>query len=217
MSVGSEKRSARLFDQISPLLAVTERLDAAAYRQLTDALAAFSPRRVLEIGPGRGALARRIIRRLQDLEFYLALDVSRANAVAAQRGIGALGPAATILTDGAPVLPVRSGAVDAVVSAYVFDGFGKARLRPALAGARDALRPDGVLAVLSTARGRGPWSRAVMRLWDALYRVHPAIVGESAVNELAPRLDPAEWRIEVLAHMAFAGFASELVIARKLA
>lgn len=112
--------------------AVQDRVLAIALARAPEA------RRVLDVGAGTGALLARL-RAARPGLLGAAVDLAPGMCRAARDAV----PGALVAAADAEALPVRDGAFDLVVSTSAFQWL--ARLGPALAEARRALAPGGVL------------------------------------------------------------------------
>ena len=152
-------------------------------RRALDALAAQGDftraSSVLEFGCGTGRFAARLLReKLPEGATYLGLDVSPRMAGLARAAVAPwAGRARVELSDGAIRLPVPDASADRVVSTYVLDLLSPADAAAFAAEARRVLRPGGRLALASLAPGHTPAARLVTRLWQALWRLNPALLG----------------------------------------
>lgn len=157
---------------------------------------------VVEFGCGTGRFGARLLReRLPGDATYLGLDVSPRMAELARATVAPWSDRASVeLTDGAVRLRVPDESVDRVVSTYVLDLLGPADTTEFLAEAHRVLRPGGRLALASLAPGRTAPARLVTRLWQAVWRLNPALLGGCRPRTLDGLLDPGEW-------IVLAGFA----------
>jgi SAM-dependent methyltransferase len=170
-------------------------------RRALDALAAHGDfagaASVLEFGSGTGRFAARLLRdELPEGATYLGLDVSPHMVELARAAVAPWAGSARIeLTDGAVHLPVADASCDRVVSTYVLD-----LLSPDDAAAfgretRRVLRPGGLLALASLAPGRTAPARLVTALWQAVWRLNPALLGGCRPLTLRTLFDPEEWNL----------------------
>jgi SAM-dependent methyltransferase len=171
---------------------VSERraLDAlAAHGAFADAAA------VIEFGCGTGRFAARLLREeLPGDATYLGLDVSTRMVELARAAVAPWGSRARIhLTDGSIRLPVADASGDRVVSTYVLDLLSPADAAAFVAEAHRVLRPGGLLALASLAPGRTAPARLVTALWQALWRLDPALLGGCRPLSLGKLLDPEDW------------------------
>ena len=175
-------------------------------------------RAVVEFGCGTGRLAERLLeRRLRHDATYLGLDVSPTMIGLASETLRPWADRARAqLTDGAPIIPVPSGACDRLVSTYVFDLLSEGDIRQLLAEARRVLRPDGRLCVASLTFGRGLVARGVCRLWTAVHDLRPQLVGGCRPLALAGYLGP-DWRVIHSPVVCRFAICTEVVVASPVA
>jgi len=172
---------------------------------------------VCEFGCGTGRLAARLLKdALPPHAVYVAVDFSRTMARLAGTRLAAFGGRAVVArTGGTPALPVRDGAADRLVAAYVLDLLSEADLTATLAEARRVLRPGGLLCVCALTDGVGPLSRAVTGLWSALNRLSPVLTGGCRPLGVRDALDPAAWDVAFREVVVALGVPSEVVIAAR--
>ena len=190
-------------------------------RRALDALAAHGDfsraAAVVEFGCGTGRFAARLLReRLPDDAAYLGLDVS-PHMVALAHGAVApwAGRARVQLTDGSIQLPVPDESVDRVVSTYVLDLLSPADVAAFVRDARRVLRPAGLLALASLAPGRTAPARFVTRLWQAVWRLNPALLGGCRPLQLRALLDPADWDLVAGFPVTELFLSSDVLVARR--
>ena len=150
---------------------------------------------VLEFGCGTGRFAARLLReQLPGGATYLGLDVSPHMTALAGAAVAPWADRARVeLTDGRVSFPVPDASCDRVISTYVLDLLSPADGAAFVAEARRVLRPGGMLALASLAPGRTPPARLVTRLWQAVWRLNPALLGGCRPLRLGALLDPDEW------------------------
>jgi ubiquinone/menaquinone biosynthesis C-methylase UbiE len=172
---------------------------------------------VCEFGCGTGRLAARLMEKaLPAGALYVAVDASRTMARLAGAKLAAFpGRAVVARTDGTPVPPVRDGAVDRFVCAYVLDLLSEADLLAVLREARRVLAPGGLLCVCALTHGVGALSRTVTALWSAAYRLSPVLTGGCRPLGVQSSLAPAQWEIRFREVVVALGVPSEVVIAAR--
>lgn len=170
-------------------------------RRALDALAAQGDfgraTAVLEFGCGTGRFAARLLREgLPRDATYLGLDVSPHMTDLARLAVEPwAGRARVELTGGTIHFPVANASCDRVVSTYVLDLLSPADGATFVAEARRVLRSGGLLALASLAPGRTTPARLVTHLWQALWRLNPALLGGCRPLSVSALLDPDEWTI----------------------
>ena len=170
-------------------------------RRALDALAAHGDfahaAALVEFGCGTGRFAARLLReQLPGDATYLGLDVSPRMVELAGAAVAPWAARARVeLTDGAVHLPLADASCDRVVSTYVLDLLSPADATAFVAEARRVLRPGGLLALASLAPGGTTPARLVTALWQAVWRLNPALLGGCRPLSLRTLLDPREWEV----------------------
>jgi SAM-dependent methyltransferase len=190
-------------------------------RRALDALAAHGDFAhaafVLEFGCGTGRFAARLLREeLPSHATYFALDVSPHMVELAQAAVAPWAGRARIeLTDGAIHLPAADGAWDRVVSTYVLDLLSPADAVAFVREVHRVLRPGGLLAVASLAPGRTAPARLVTTLWQAVWRLNPALLGGCRPLTLRGLLDPQRWEVRTSMSVTDWFLSSEVLVAQR--
>ena len=190
-------------------------------RRALDALVAHgdfgSAASVLEFGCGTGRFAARLLRgELPAAATYLGLDVSPHMVELARAAVAPWAGRARIeLTDGAIHLPVADASCDRVVSTYVLDLLSPADAAAFVREARRVLRPGGLLALASLAPGRTAPARLVTALWQAIWRLNPALLGGCRPLTLRGLLDPDEWSLRSGFTVTDWFLSSEVLVAQR--
>jgi ubiquinone/menaquinone biosynthesis C-methylase UbiE len=153
-----------------------------------DAVSEVQPRHVLEVGSGRGSLAKRIVGELRCE--IVALDASPA-MVAASAAIGIV----TLLGD-VRNLPFRDDSFDVVVAAWML--YHVFPLDQALAELARVLRPGGRLVAVTNGREH------LAELWNAVGAIHdePSFSVENGAEHLRAHFSRVE-RIDTTTHAIF--------------
>ena len=171
--------------------------------------------RVVELGCGTGRLAQRLLERhLPPDATYLGVDLSPRMVALARERLAPFGPRAEVrLSTGGVALELPDAACDRFLSTFVLDLLPEAEIRQALAEALRVLRPGGRLCLAGLSTGVGPLSRAVAKLWGALQRSAPALVGGCRPLDVAAFLPDARWRILHHARLSSFGVPLEALVA----
>ena len=172
---------------------------------------------VLEFGCGTGRFAARLLRdELPADAAYLGLDVSPHMVGLAHAAVAPWAGRARIeLTDGAIHLPVADAFCDRVLSTYVLDLLSPADAAAFVREARRVLRPGGLLAVASLSPGRTAPARLVTALWQAIWRLNPALLGGCRPLTLRGLLDPEQWDVRAGMSVTDWFLSSEVLVARR--
>jgi len=81
--------------------------------------------------------------------------------------------------------------------------------------ARRVLRPEGLLALASLAPGRTAPARLVTALWQAIWRLNPALLGGCRPLTLRTLLDPEEWSLRSGFTVTDWFLSSEVLVAQR--
>lgn len=191
-------------------------------RPAVDALirsAAFTTaREVIEVGCGTGALAAQLLsRHLPSTTGYVGLDVSpRMVALTRSRLRGWSDRVQVTRIDARDPWPVLDGSADRVVATYVLDLLSPAAIEGFFAEASRVLRPGGLVATVSLARGAGGLSRLISTAWSRLWQLDPHLTGGCRPLDPAALL-PNDWRTRTNQTVAGWGIASAVLIAEPAA
>lgn len=173
--------------------------------------------RVFEFGCGTGRLALRLLtEHLPASATYRAVDLSPTMVRLATERLGPFASRAAVqLSDGDPPVREPSASCDRFVSSYVLDLLSDEDIAGVLREAHRIVQPGGLLCLSSLSTGSGPASRVVARLWSAVHRLRPSLVGGCRPLELVGRLSASEWKL--LHHGRVSPFAvpSEVVVAER--
>lgn len=176
---------------------------------------------ILEIGCGTGHLAARLLRHeCPPSTRYQAIELSPGMADIARRRLQPFVHRATVhVTGGAPPLatergPLGDASADRIVSAYVLDLMPMSDVDALLVACRRVLRPAGRLCICGLAPGATWGTKAVSRLWRAVHRAAPRLVGGCRPLSVAPRLDRAAWTVLHRSLVSAWGIASEVLVAK---
>jgi len=154
--------------------------DERAVALLRDGLGLSSGAPVLELGAGTGQLSRALL--------AAGLDVTAVEPLAHMRALLSRTVGGDRVLEGvAEDIPVRDGAVDAVLAADSFHWFDETRAMPEI---RRVLRPGGGVAILrSISTLDAAWSEELWRIVHAERPDHPAFAERGAAAALED--DPA--------------------------
>jgi SAM-dependent methyltransferase len=171
---------------------------------------------VLEFGCGTGRLAARILRDLPAGASYLGLDVSARMVMLATRRLRPWSARAQVQqVDGTLPLPIPDGAVDRVISTYVFDLLDEHYATAVLEEFRRVLTADGLLCLTSLATGQTRIERTISAIWTALWRHAPRLVGGCRPIHLDTVVDAAGWRTRHRRIAHAYGLVSDVITATK--
>lgn len=170
---------------------------------------------IFELGCGTGKLAALLFAgRLPAQAHYIGIDISTTMVeIAAQRLKRWSGRATVERLDGTKGLPYVDGQFDRFIATYVFDLLPLPSIDSLLGEAHRLLSHNGKLCAVTSAEGIGPISRAISRIWKAVYTRRPGLVGGCRPLHLSNLLDKAKWQIEYVQNLSSWGITSEIVIA----
>ena len=177
-----------------------------------------SARKVFEFGCGTGRLAVELLtRHLGENCSYLGVDISETMIGLCVERLSRWKARAEARLVGGPIrFDVPDGSYDRFVAAYVLDLLSESDAGKVMAEAYRIMEPDGLLCVVSLARGDTPFCRAVSAAWLKLFTYKPYWVGGCRPIEIGKSLDRELWGVvhdEVIS--AFGG-SSEVLVARAL-
>jgi SAM-dependent methyltransferase len=135
--------------------------------------------RVLEIGPGTGRFARRLLdHELSQTALYVGLELSSTMAAIASRRLAPTGGRGRVcLADATAPWPVATASIDRVVATFVLDLMTVPQAQHVLSEARRCLRPGGLFCAASLSPGLTVRARARALVWRAVHTVAPLRVG----------------------------------------
>ena len=203
-----------LFNRISVFLDVVNAIDKKAYAGLMEAANLDEVENLLEIGCGRGHLAKKILQSHSNISRYIATEASVENIKASEARLNGYPSFKCEFVDG--LLPYRfpNDHFDVIVSCYVLDCMDENRFRQEIEELKRILCSNGRLCLLSVAKGETPISYVVSSFWSLLYSVSPRLTGGSRVANLAVKVG-SDWEDVSSQTIVCYGFPSELTVARK--
>jgi ubiquinone/menaquinone biosynthesis C-methylase UbiE len=211
----SPERAGRVYDRIGRMQDWQSFYEGPAIRALQAHADFEHARSVFELGCGTGAMAERLLDRvLPDDASYLAADVSRTMVGLAAERLRRFGDRASVhLVSGTPPLPGADGSFDRFVAVYVFDIFSDDLAAAMLSDAERLLAPSGTVCLVSLGAGRTRPSRALCSVWNAAWRVAPALVGGCRPVDLVDRI-PSSWEVMYATDVTSFAVTSQVVVAR---
>ncbi len=176
-----------------------------------------SAQSVFEFGCGTGRLAERLLERhLPPRAHYVAVDVSSTMVRVAERRLARFGSRAQVVqTSGETKFDVEDNRFDRFVSAYVLDLLSGEDTASLITEAHRILRPGGLAVLVSLTHGRTFLSRVVEKIWVAVHRLNPLLVGGCRPVELEGYLRKKGWSILHIDRVSSFGVTSEVVVAEK--
>lgn len=172
-------------------------------------------RDVFEFGCGTGSFAARLLDGpLPGDARWRGVDLSPEMVRLAGERLARFGSRAeVVLSDGDPRSGEPDASYDRFVSNYVLDLLSEDDIRAVLSEAARILRPGGLLCLVSLTSGCTQTSRLVARVWGAVHRLSPALVGGCRPLDLAPYLGSDTWTVRTLRRVSAFGVPSEVLVA----
>ena len=179
-----------------------------ATRRAHELLVATTGGRILDVGTGTGLNLAALTLAAKPDGIAIGLDISPVMLRLAHGRSGA-----PVIQADARDLPVRTGAIDRLFSAYLLDLIPVDDLPRVLDEFRRVLKPGGRMALVSLTEDRHWESRAVIGLWKLAYRVSPIVCGGCRPILLASLVSAAGFRQVAREVVSQAGVPSEVVVA----
>ncbi len=172
---------------------------------------------VFDFGCGTGRLAERLLTRVLPLSARLAAcDVSARMLAITRARLAPFSDRITLWQSGEEIdFTPGNPPFDRICSSFVLDLLAPGAVDAVLSEAARTLSPGGLLCLsnLSHAARGLPW--LVSSLWGGLANLAPSLVGGCHPSEIAPKLDPAVWRIEHHAKLSAWGIPIEVTVAAR--
>ncbi len=198
------------YDRIAPIYDLWGKAtETRAHELCLDWLELDGVRVVLDVAAGTGSLLCKVLARAPDA-IGIGIDLSPAMLRRAAGRCRRMGRCWTVLRGDARQLPVRSGVVDLLLNSYMFDLLPEREFRVVLDEFARVLAPGGRLAMINMAVPERP----VERFWEAVYRIHPPLLGGCRGVKMAGVLADAGFAVERSARISQLGFPSEVLLAR---
>lgn len=164
--------------------------------------------RILEVAVGTGGTFEQLLERNPHGE-NAGIDLTpemlaRARAKAERSGVPF-----TLAVGDATALDFPAGHFDLVLNAYMFDLLPEDAFARVLGEMHRVLRPGGRLLLTNMARGR----RLRHRVYEAIYRVRPSLMGGCRGVTLRPHLEAAGFQVVHEEYLSQLGFPSEILVA----
>ena len=164
---------------------------------------------VLEVAVGTGLAFRELVRANPSGRTE-GIDLTDAMLARARRKVAGLPGRHRLRVGDAHRLDFEDGTFDLVTNSYMFDLLPEQDFDPVLREMRRVLKPGGRLVLVNMTSG-GTWSQ---RLWEAVYRVSPSLLGGCRAVALAPAVRSAGFEDVRVERVSQLGVPSELLTAR---
>ncbi len=176
-----------------------------------------SAKAIIEFGCGTGWLAENLMAQYLSPESrYVGLDISTTMVKLARNRLRQFGRRAeVVLTEGEMRLNVESNSFDRFLSAYVMDLLSEEDMQSILAEAHRVLIMNGLLGIVSLTEGFSLSTRILEKIWAALYRLSPTLVG--GCRPVSPEaFVKTGWDILYLKKTSTFAVPSSVLVARKV-
>ena len=212
----SPDRVRRVYDRIGRLQDTQAFYEDAAIDDLIANSDLGNAHRVIEIGCGTGRLARRLLdRQLPADATYLGVELSPKMAeLTRDRLRPHLARSAVTLTDAVNAWPEAADRADRVIATYLFDLLDASATTALLDHIAQCLVSGGLLCAVSLTDGSHGLTRAVSRLWTAVWRRRPGLVGGCRPVQLADTLTGLGWALRHHTTVTAWALTSEIVVAQ---
>ena len=214
----SHKGAKRYYDKLGSLLDTQAFYEQIAVRDLARHLGLQACDAVAEFGCGTGRFAAEIFETyLPQDAIYLGIDMSDTMVALAKDRLSRYGPRAEIRqSDGQIQIDRPDHTFDCIICTYVLDLLSEEDIRDFLREAHRTLKTGGRVGLVSLTKGRTPLSGMLSAAWSGLHRTSPWLVGGCRPIEIAPYLQPSQWRTDYQRVIAPFGLPSEILVASAL-
>jgi len=211
----SPEEAKRFYDRLGSVQDWQRFYENPATSQLIAHAGFDSAHSVFEFGCGTGSFAAGLLQRCLPADArFVGLDISSTMVSLAQERLKPWsGRARVYQTDGSPRIPEPDGSFDRFVSTYVLDLLAPDFINQLLSEAHRLVVPGGKLCLVSLTFGASPFSRAVCRGWQRLWRLSPVIVGGCHPIELSDYLRSEWWKPDHQSKVTSWGISSEVLVA----
>lgn len=171
---------------------------------------------VFEFGCGTGRLAERLFSdHLPAQATYIGVDISETMVGLTQERVALWNSQAEIhLTTGMMTLEVDDSSYDRFICTYVCDLLSIGDIVKLFEEAHRALRPDGLLCLVSLTAAHGIGAKLATGIWRLAYLVSPTLLGGCRPIRLWRYLYTDHWEAQFRRVVCPGGLCSEVLIAR---
>jgi len=171
---------------------------------------------VFEFGCGTGRLAERLFSdHLPAQATYIGVDISETMVGLTQERVAPWNSQAEIhLTTGMMTLEVDDSSYDRFICTYVCDLLSIGDIVKLFEEAHRALRPDGLLCLVSLTAAHGIGAKLATGIWRLAYLVNPTLLGGCRPIRLWRYLYTDHWEAQFRRVVCPGGLCSEVLIAR---
>ena len=165
---------------------------------------------ILEVAVGTGGTFAEVLRANPGGE-NVGIDLTPEMLARARSKAARVGVPFTLAVGDAGALDFPDGGFDLVLNAYMFDLLPEEDFGRVLGEMRRVLKPGGRLVVTNMALGRRRWHR----IYEAIYRLRPSLMGGCRGVTLRPHLEAAGFEVSHEEYLAQLGFPTEILVARR--
>jgi len=211
------QQARRFYDRFGAKLDSQVFYERAALADMAAHMDFDAARSVLEFGCGTGRFAAEILNDvLPPTAHYLGLDISGTMVSLARDRVRPFGPRAMVRqTDGSFHLDGSPGGFDRVIASYVLDLLSEQDIAVLIGEMHRVLEPGGRLGLVGLTTGARGFPRLVSKLWAAIHRLSPRIVGGCRPINMVKFLPRDDWMIQYRNVVSPYAIASEIVVAEK--
>ena len=212
------EQTRRVYDRIGRIQDLQAVYDHRAIKALLAQADFAHAHAVCEFGHGTGALAERLLRdHLPSDARYTGIDLSPHMHELATRRLHAYADRVELrLGNPLPGLPHPDASFDRFLAAYVLDLLSPDDITRILEEAHRVLVPDGLLCLASLTSGTTRPSRLIIRAWEILWSLKPALVGGCRPITITDHLDQTAWTLRHHQTITTLAIASDVLIAARV-
>jgi len=173
---------------------------------------------VFEFGCGTGRLAELLLQSyLSEASSYQAIDISDVMVSLSRQRLARFAKQIQIdCSDGNFELQLHNSSVDRFVSTYVLELLNITDIQLLLKEAHRILADRGLLCLAVLSHGNTFISRRVSKIWTAIHKYRPMLVGGCRPINLASQLPKDMWRFKHNQTMVSWGVPSQVIVAEKM-
>jgi ubiquinone/menaquinone biosynthesis C-methylase UbiE len=166
--------------------------------------------RVLDVATGTGALLEKVIAASPGVT-GIGADLSPHMLRRAAARFRSERHRYSLITADARQLPIRSDSIDLVLNGYMFDLLPETEFAAVLAEFSRVLSSGGRLGLINMTVP----DKVIERVWETLYRIHPAWLGGCRGVRMAEHVAAAGFEVQHRGRVTQLAFPSEVLVARK--
>jgi ubiquinone/menaquinone biosynthesis C-methylase UbiE len=163
---------------------------------------------VVDVATGTATLPGRLLASVPGAR-AIGLDLTDAMLARASARMRRFGPRCLLVQADAHRLPLPDHCADVLCNNYLFDLLPEADFAGVLAEFARVLKPGGKLALVNMTRPES----VLENLWEALYRLHPPLLGGCRGVLMHEHVVSAGFRVQRREHISQLAFPSEVILA----